>query len=181
MNQNDKSKHATVMLVSGELDKALLAFEIATGMAAMGVKVKMWFVLYGVNCLKKPRGFLSWRKWFPGKRLEGFGRKASTDSPLQDLLRILNRDGATHIPLSQLNLFGLGPMVFHHLMVKKGMPLLETLIQDAADLGVEFCICQICVDAMSINIEEDLVVKAKVVGVSTYVMHTKESYYNSIL
>jgi peroxiredoxin family protein len=56
MHKNNESKQpphkATVMLVSGELDKAVLVFEIAVGMQAMDTEVKMWFVLYGVNCLK---------------------------------------------------------------------------------------------------------------------------------
>ena len=51
------------MLVSGEMDKAFLAFELAAGMAALGLNVNMWFVLFGVNCIKKPLPWYSLKKW----------------------------------------------------------------------------------------------------------------------
>lgn len=51
------------MLVSGELDKAILAFDIAAGQAAMGVQVNMWFILYGVNAIKSPPGLFSWKNY----------------------------------------------------------------------------------------------------------------------
>lgn len=177
---HDSLKHTTIMLVSGELDKALAAFEIATGMAAMGATVTMWFSLYGVNCLKKPKGYLSLRKWFPGKRRESPGRKTSTDTPLQGLLRILSPYGAKHLPLSQLNLFGIGPMVMERIFAKKGLPKLETMIQDAAELGIRFRICQTCVDAFALDVEEDLVVKAEIAGVSSYTLDVKNSHYNAV-
>jgi len=44
-------KKGTILLVSGSLDHALLAFEIAVGMQAMGIQINMWFVLQGVNLL----------------------------------------------------------------------------------------------------------------------------------
>ena len=178
---HDPLKHATIMLVSGELDKALVAFEIANGMAAMGAKVTMWFALYGANCLKKPVGFVSLRKWFPGKCKESPGRKTSTDIPLQGLFRFLNRDGAAHLPLSQLNLFGLGPMALNRIMRKKGMARLDNMIQDAADLGIRFCICQVCVDALAIDVDEDLVIKAEVMGVSSYALQVKAAHYNAVI
>ena len=57
------------MLVSGEMDKAILAFEVAAGFAALGMSVQMWFVLYGVNCLKNHAGVF--------RRLNGSGRQTA--------------------------------------------------------------------------------------------------------
>ncbi len=172
---------STIMLVSGELDKALTAFEIAVGQASMGMRVHMWFVFYGVNCLKKPRSPFSPRKWLPRRRSEGVGRRLSTDTPLQHLLVALNRDGANHLPLSQLNFFGLGPWLLRHIMRRKGMASLEQLIEAARRLGVKFKLCQICVDAMTINIEEDLLVEAEVLGASSYALDSQGSHYNVVI
>ena len=171
---------ATILLASGELDKAILAFEIAAAMAAMGTTVNMWFVLYGVNCLKKPRSIFSWRKWFPKKGKTGHGRNPDTDSRLQRIIQVLNHDGASKVPLSQINYFGAGPLILNTIMKKKGIATLETLIKETEALGVNFRICQICIDALALNIEEDLIVDAEVLGVSTYTLEVKESHYNAV-
>ncbi len=180
-NQPDVDK-ATVLLVSGELDKALIAFEIAIGAAAMGSTVEMWFAIYGVNCLRKPRGWLSPRRWFPKKRAQGgTGHTPETDVALQYPLIALSPYGAGQIPLTQLNFMGIGPLIVNHIFRRKGIANLEKLIGYAEELGVHFKICQICIDAMAIDVEEDLVVEAEVLGVSTYTMDVKASHYNVVI
>jgi peroxiredoxin family protein len=170
-------KNGTILLVSGELDKAILAFEIAAGFQAMGMQISMWFVLYGANCLRKPRSIFSPAKWF-GKLRGGQGRTPETDVALQHLVRGLNHDGACHLPLSQLNYGGIGPMVMRHIMRRKGMAQLDELIRGAADLGVRFSICQVCVDAMAFSVPDDLIVAADVKGVSAYYLEVAAADYN---
>lgn len=167
----------TILLVSGELDKAILAFEIAAGFQAMGMQVSMWFVLYGANCLMKPRSIFSPSKWLE-KLKGGPGRRTETDVPLQHVIRGLNHTGACNLPLSQLNYGGAGPMILRHVMKRKGLAQLEGLIKNAQDLGVRFSICQVCVDAMGIGANDDLIVNAEVRGVSSYYMEVAESSYN---
>jgi peroxiredoxin family protein len=172
----DKKK-GTILLVSGEFDKAILAFEIAAGFQAMGMEMSMWFVLYGANCLLKPRSLFSSAKWF-GKLRGGPGRTPETDVALQRVVRGLNHDGARNLPLSQLNFWGIGPMLFRHIMRRKGMAQLDELILNARDLGVRFTICQICVDAMAFSVPDDLIVEAGVKGVSAYNLEVAAAHYN---
>jgi peroxiredoxin family protein len=173
-----RSKKGVILLVSGELDKAILAFETATGFQAMGMQMSMWFVLYGANCLRKPRSRLSLAKWFSHLR-GGPGRVTETDSPfLQHLVRGLNHDGAGHLPLSQLNYGGIGPWIVRRIMRRKGMAQLEDLIRGARDLGVRFTICQVCVDAMAFSVPDDLIVEAEVKGVSAYYLDVEDADYN---
>lgn len=170
-------KKGTILLVSGELDKAILAFEVAAGFQAMGMDMSMWFVLYGANCLRKPRSRFSLAKWF-GKLRGGPGRQPETDIALQRVVRGLNHDGASHLPLSQLNFAGAGPLIFRHIMRRKGLAQLEDLIGYARDLGVRFTICQICVDAMAFSVPDDLIVEAEVNGVSAYYLDVTAADYN---
>ncbi len=170
-------KKGTILLASGELDKAILAFEIAAGFQAMGMEMSMWFVLYGANCLRKPRSFFSLDKWF-GKMRGGPGRTPETDVELQRVVRGLNHDGACNLPLSQLNYGGVGPMIFRHIMRRKGMAQVEDLVFLARDLGVRFTICQICVDAMAFSVPEDLIVESEVKGVSAYFLEVAAANYN---
>lgn len=170
-------KKGVILLVSGELDKAMLAFEIAAGFQAMGMQMSMWFVLYGANCLRKSRSVWSPAKWF-GRLRDGAGRVTETDTVLQHLVRGLNHAGASHLPLSQLNYAGFGPMIVRHIMRRKGMMQLEDLILRSRDLGVRFTVCQICVDAMAVSVPDDLIVEAEVKGVSAYYLDVADADYN---
>lgn len=170
-------KSGTILLVSGELDKAIVAFEVAAGFQAMGMQMSMWFVLYGADCLRKPRSIFSPAKWF-GKLRDGVGRTPETDVALQRLVRGLNHDGACNLPLSQLNYGGIGPMIVRNIMRRKGMAQLDELIRGARDLGVRFNICQICVDAMAVSVPDDLIVEADVKGVSAYYLEVAAADYN---
>jgi peroxiredoxin family protein len=168
------------MLVSGELDKALAAFEIAAGFQAMGMQMSMWFVFYGANCLLKPQSLLSPKKWF-GRLRGGPGRRPETDVALQRVVRGLNPAGASKLPLSQLNFAGIGPLIIRHILRHKGMAQLEELIYAARDLGVRFTICQTCADAMAISVPDDLIVAASVEGVSAYYLESAAADYNCLL
>jgi peroxiredoxin family protein len=46
-------KSMTIIIHSGELDKALAGFMIATGAAAKGMKTTMFFTFWGLNLIKK--------------------------------------------------------------------------------------------------------------------------------
>lgn len=175
-----RGKKGTILLVSGEMDKAILAFELAAGFQAMGMEMSMWFVLYGANCLRKPRSIFSFSKWF-GKLSGGTGRITETDIALQHIVRGLNHDGASNLPLSQLNYGGIGPMILRRIMRRKGIAQLEDLIYNAREIGVKFTICQICVDAMAFSVQDDLIVEAQVKGVSSYYLEVAEAHYNAII
>jgi len=172
-----RGKKGVILLISGELDKAIIAFEIAAGFQAMGMNMSMWFVLYGANCLRKSRSTFSLTKWF--RRLGGgVGRAPETDMAMQYIVRGLNHDGANNLPLSQLNFGGLGPWLIRRIMRRKGMMQLEDLILNARNMGVRFTICQICVDAMAVSVPDDLIVEADVKGVSAYYLDAADADYN---
>ena len=179
-HDGDARRKGTIMLVSGDLDKALAAFEIATGFQSMGMDMSMWFVFYGANCLLKPRSRLSPKKWF-GRLRGGPGRKPDTDVALQRIVRGLNPAGACHLPLSQLNFAGIGPHIIRRILRRKGIAQLDQLIYAARDLGVRFTLCQTCVDAMAIAVPDDLIVTAAVDGVSAYYLECAAADYNCVL
>jgi peroxiredoxin family protein len=173
-----EQRKATILLQSGELDKALSAFIFANGYAALGIEVKLWFMIWGYNCLKKRRSLLSsfLRKHDSGR--EGAYRVLETDSILQRLVELLNRGGAGHLPLSRLNLFGLGPALLDRLLKNKGIMTLEELIRSASELGVEFKMCQICFDALGVSVDDLIVPNVVVKGVAEYAKDTMEAQVN---
>ena len=171
------TKKGTILLLSGELDRALAAFIIATGFAALGVEMKMWFMIFGHNCLKRRKGIFA-RRRKPDPAREGLYRNLATDNILQPMVEMFNRGGAEHLPLSQLNLMGLGPKLFNTMLKKKNIATLEELIHNADDLGVKFNICQICCDALGLSVDDLIVPNIEVKGVSAYMKDTMESQVN---
>jgi peroxiredoxin family protein len=177
----DRLKRSTIMLVSGDLDKALCAFEIAVGQAAMGIAVTMWFTLFGVNAVKRPTNIFSLKRVLGRIRQPGTGRREDTDVGLQTLLVALNWRHAGSLPLSQLNFLGIGPLVMKRIMKHKGMMQLEELIASAQKLGVKFRVCQVCVDTMACNVDRELLVDAEVRGASSYTLDVQKSHFNAVI
>ncbi len=171
------NKKATILLHSGDMDKALAAFIFANGYAALGVEVKMWFMIWGHNCLKKRKSLFSFRRK-PDPAREGVYRVLETDNILQPMIEMLNRGGAGHLPLSRLNLMGLGPLLFDKMLKRKNIPSLEELIRSADDLGVQFIMCQICFDAFGLSVDDLIVPHVAVQGVSAYAKDTMEAHVN---
>lgn len=172
-----EKRSVTILLQSGELDKALCAFIFANGYAALGIEVKMWFMIWGYNCLKKRRGLFS-RRRKPDPAREGAYRVLETDNFLQPMIELLNRGGAGHLPLSRLNLMGLGPVLFARMLKKKNIMTLEELIRSADDLGVAFKMCQICFDAMGVSVDDLIVPNVEVKGVAEYARDTMAAHVN---
>jgi peroxiredoxin family protein len=174
----DKKK-ATILLQSGDFDKALSAFIIANGYASLGVEVTMWFMVWGYNCLKKRRGLFSrHRKLDPAR--ESAYRVLETDNILQPMVEMLNRGGIKHLPLSRLNLMGLGPVLFDKMLKKKNIMGLEELIKSAEDLGVKFKMCQICFDAMGLSVDDLIVSNVEVKGAAAYAKDTMDARVNLV-
>ncbi len=73
-----KPDSVTLVVLSGDMDKAMAAFIIATGAAAMGMKVTMFFTFWGLNIIRKPGSTSSAKDWM--RRAFGWINKGGTDN-----------------------------------------------------------------------------------------------------
>ena len=78
MAENQKEKF-TIVVFSGDLDRALAAFSMANTAASMGMEATMFFTFWGLNIIKKNEG---------GIRSKGLMRK---------LLNRMNRGGSERL------------------------------------------------------------------------------------
>jgi peroxiredoxin family protein len=113
----------TIVVFSGELDKALAAFIIATTGASMGMDVTMFFTFWGLNILKKNEGGIS------GK---GFKQK---------MFSLLNKGGTKRLKLSRFNMFGLGTWMMKKVMKESHYPSIDEFITMAKEMGVKLIPC----------------------------------------
>ncbi len=145
----------SMVIFSGDMDKVMAAYIIATGAAAGGMEVVMFHTFWGFKAIQT-RGLT-------GKGL--FGR----------MLGLMNRGGINAIGPSRLNFGGMGRWMFKQMMKDKGVASLPELQKMAVELGVTILPCQMTMDMMEID-RKDLIPEAKEpVGVATFIQHASES------
>jgi len=149
-------KGKTMVVFSGELDKAIASFIIANGAAAMGNKVTLFFTFWGLNVLRKD------------------GPVNADKNMMEKMFAKMMPQGSKKLPLSNMNMMGIGPKMIRGIMEKKGVDSLEELIADAVDNGVRLVACQMTMDMLGIK-KEELISGVEVGGVATFLGSADES------
>lgn len=157
MERNNK---VTIVVFSGELDRALAAFNVATTAAAMGSKVTMFFTFWGLNVIRKERS---------GRKAAGLMRK---------ILNWMNKGGSRRLPLSRFHMLGLGTRMMKRLMQESKMPMLEQLIQMTKNMGVRFVACTTSIGMMDLKKEDFIPEVDEFAGAATYLGEAFEGTVN---
>ena len=125
----------SLIVFSGSLDRLIAAFVLATGAAAMGMQVSMFFTFWATSALRRDnvrvkKGLLA--------RLFGW----------------MLPKGVKELPLSQMNMAGGGPKMIRYVMKKNGVASVEEMIELAKELGVELHVCSMSMDLLGIVPDE---------------------------
>ena len=126
----------SMVVFSGELDRLLAAFVIATGAGACNMRVSMFFTFWGAAALKKA------------------GPQAAGKALVERLFGWLLPGGLRRRRLSRLELGGLGRRMMVREMKRKRVPDLPTLMEVAQAMGVEQYVCEMSMNLMGIRPEE---------------------------
>lgn len=146
----------TIIVFSGDLDKALASFIIANGAASMGKKVTMFFTFWGLNILRKHE---------PAKVKKG---------PIDAMFGMMMPRGTEKLKISQMNMMGMGTAMMRKVMKDKNVSSLDELVKAAVDSGIELVACQMSMDVMGIQLEE-LIDGVKVGGVGYMLGEAEDS------
>ncbi|SDB07607.1 NADPH-dependent 2,4-dienoyl-CoA reductase, sulfur reductase [Streptococcus henryi] len=138
---------ATMVVFSGDLDKALASMIIASGAAAYGKQVTLFFTFWGLSVLKKQK---------------------VKKSGLAKMFDIMLPNSANKLPLSNMNMGGMGSAMIKHIMKKKNVDSLPEMIEQAHKLGVKFVACTMSMDLMGIE-KEELFDFVEYGGVATFI------------
>ncbi len=150
---------STMVVFSGDLDKAIASFIIANGAAASGRKVTMFFTFWGLNVIRKPE------------------RQSVAKSAMGRMFDLMLPRSSRKLGLSRMNMLGMGPKMIRGLMKSNNVDSLESLIRSAADQGVEMVACQMSMDLMGIK-REELMDSAKIGGVGYYLGQASQANHN---
>jgi peroxiredoxin family protein len=129
--QQDK---LSLIVFSGSLDRLIAAFVLATGAAAMGMQVSMFFTFWATAAL----------------RIDARVEKTL----LERMFGWMLPKGVKKLPLSQMNMAGGGPLMIRHIMKRKGVASVEEMIEICAELGVELNVCTMSMDLLGMKPEE---------------------------
>ncbi|UQZ33399.1 CoA-disulfide reductase [Paenibacillus sp. PK3_47] len=150
---------SSMVVFSGDLDKAIASFIIANGAASSGKKVTMFFTFWGLNVIRKPE------KVPVAKSLAG------------RMFGAMMPRGSQKLTISKMNMLGLGTKMIRGVMKGKNISSLEELIQSAIQQGVEVVACSMSMDVMGIT-EEELIDGVKIGGVGYYLGQADRSGLN---
>jgi len=138
-------------VMSGDLDKTIAAFIIALGAAAYDMEVDIFFTFWGLSALRDPK------------------KRAKKDM-LGKMFGIMLPNGAAKLPLSKMQMMGMGPKMIKMIMKKHGAKSIEELIEDAGKYGIRIHVCTMAMDLMGIKKEELIdYPNMQFVGVGTFV------------
>lgn len=145
-----ENKKLSLIAFSGDYDKLTAVFTLATGAAAVGYEVNIFFTFWGLDAIKQKKGrvFIG-SNWLT--KLFGF-----------------MMGGLSVTPNSRFNFCGIGPKIFRYLMKKNNVATLEELVEAAAALGVNMYACEMAMHVLGIQ-KSDFIHEVKdVLGVATF-------------
>jgi len=133
-----EKEKTTIVLFSGNLDKAIAAFIIANGAAAYDHDVTIFFTFWGLNTLRKDEVV---------KTNKGL---------LERMFGWMMPRGANKLGLSRMNFAGAGPEMIKHVMKKHNVLTLPQLIELAQEQGVKLVACTMTMDLLGLQKEEQI-------------------------
>lgn len=149
MNDMETKKRTTIVLFSGDYDKAMAAYIIANGAAAYDHEVTIFHTFWGLNALRKDEN-IEVKKGFMEKM---FGKMMPR--------------GAEKMGLSKMNFAGFGPKMIKDVMKKHNAMTLPQLIEMAQEQDVKLVACTMTMDLLGLQ-QQELLDNIEYAGVAAY-------------
>jgi peroxiredoxin family protein len=150
------TKKLSLIVFSGDFDKLVAAFTLASGSAAVNYEVNLFFTFWGLNAVKRKTG----------RRFTGKGILARTFGFLMG--------GPKNVPLSRLNFLGASPKLMTSMMRKRNVATLEELIEASKALNVNFYACEMSMHILGLTKEDFIPEIKEVLGVPGFLKHAED-------
>jgi peroxiredoxin family protein len=154
-----EKKKTTIVLFSGDYDKAMAAYIIANGAAAYDHEVTIFHTFWGLNALRKDED-IQVKKGFIEKM---FGKMMPR--------------GAAKMGLSKMNFAGFGPKMIKDVIKKHNAMTLPQLIEMAQEQDVKLVACTMTMDLLGLQ-DKELIENIEYAGVAAYLADAEEGNVN---
>ena len=155
----EEKKRTTIILFSGDYDKAMAAYIIANGAAAYDHEVTIFHTFWGLNALRKDD---------PPVLNKGF---------LEKMFAKMMPSGADKMGLSKMHFAGMGPKMIKNVMKKHNAMSLPQLIEMAQEQDVKLVACTMTMDLLGLQ-KEELLDDIVYAGVAAYLADAQEGNVN---
>ena len=122
-------------VMQGDLDYTIATFIIACGAAAYDMEVDIFFTFWGTAALRDPK-------------------KKVKKGLLDKMFGIMLPSGTQKLPLSKMQMGGMGQKMIKGVMKAHNAKSLEELMEEAGKLGVRLHVCTMSMELMGIKKEE---------------------------
>lgn len=154
-----EKKRTTIILFSGDYDKAMAAYIIANGAAAYDHEVTIFHTFWGLNALRKNE---------PISLKKGF---------LEKMFAKMMPRGSDKMGLSNMNFAGVGPKMIKHVMKKHNAMSLPNLIELAQEQEIKLIACTMTMDLLGLQ-QEELLAGIEYAGVAAYLAEAEDGNVN---
>ena len=158
MPETPKEK-MTLVFFSGTLDKAIAMMFLATTAASMNMEVSVFFTFWGLSFLKKG-------KFYKGKGI------------LQKMMEFMMPSSKAALPLTDMNMLGLGPVMMKKMMENTRTPSLEEFFKMAKTFGVKIYACSTSCGIMGIEKENMIDGVDGVLGAAAFLAEAQKAKIN---
>lgn len=154
-----ETKKTTIVLFSGDYDKAMAAYIIANGAAAYDHEVTIFHTFWGLNALRK-------EEQVPVKK--GF---------LEKMFGKMMPRGADKMGISKMNMAGMGPKMIKHVIKKHNAMTLPQLIDLAKEQDIKLVACTMTMDLLGLD-QAELLDGVDYAGVAAYLADAQDGNVN---
>lgn len=155
--QIPKNKKMTLLLFSGEYDKALAGLILANSGREMGMDVTLFFAFWGLFLVRDP------------------DKMTLEDKSLyEQMFGLVTPKGIEDLPLSRMNMAGFGKAMLKEMMEDDDTPPLTAFLNGARKKGVKFYGCKLSVDVMGFK-KEELLPEVQIVTATDFLEEAMES------
>ena len=136
VSRDQREDKLSIIAFSNDLDKILSTFILATGAAATGTEVHLFFTFWATMAMRKTKP--------PKVKKNLFERFFVLFMP-----RNINK-----LPLSRMNFGGMGAFFMKMIMKKNNTMTLNEFIEASAELGIKIHICEMSMELLGIHRSE---------------------------
>jgi peroxiredoxin family protein len=151
------NKKLNLLMFSGDYDKALAGLILANSAREMGLGVTMFFAFWGLTLVRDPEKMTLEDK-----------------SLFEQMFGLMTPKGIEALPLSRMNMAGLGKAMLLEMMEDDQTPTLTDFLNGARKKGVKFCGCKLSVDVMGFK-KEELLPEVEIITATDYLKDALES------
>ncbi|MFS0576877.1 DsrE/DsrF/DrsH-like family protein [Sporosarcina sp. 179-K 3D1 HS] len=155
----EETKKTTIILFSGDYDKAMAAYIIANGAAAYDHEVTIFHTFWGLNALRKEE---------PMPVTKGF---------LEKMFGKMMPRGADKMGISKMNFAGMGPKMIKHVIKKHNAMTLPQLIELAQEQDIKLVACTMTMDLLGLD-QQELMDGIEYAGVAAYLANAQDGNIN---